>query len=79
MTMRRDTGTPIAMPWDQLMTAGLGQLRLSPTEFWNMTVPELDAALTGAFGSSHVKMPARRDLSALMAMFPDLKERSPNG
>ncbi len=61
-----------ALPWLDIMSAGLGVLRLSPKEFWAMTPRELDAALTGVFGPpSSPSPPARRDLTALMERFPD--------
>ena len=58
--------------WDRLMRAGLGTLGLSPAEFWAMTPRELDAALRGRLGSTPgADAPARADLDALLARFPD--------
>ena len=54
------------------MAAGLGILRLEPKSFWSMTPRELEAALSGIYGRADVhEPPGRRDLSALMARFPD--------
>ena len=66
---------PRALPWPALMAARLGKLKLSPEMFWNMTLPELDAALRGAFGPGigH-DAPERVDLRALMSRFPDCHE-----
>ena len=54
------------------MEAGLGLLRLAPTDFWAMTPRELDAALRGALGLSAREAPiGHADLTALMRAFPD--------
>ncbi len=54
------------------MTAGLGLLRMPPQVFWNMTVPELTAALGGLEGlGAPAPAPARGELDALMQRFPD--------
>ncbi len=56
------------------MAAGLGTLRLAPSEFWAMTLRELDAALRGAFGLAMVgSAPTRADLDALMVAHPDTR------
>lgn len=59
------------MRWDRLMALGLGALRLSPSEFWAMTPRELTAALGPFAPSAAIDAPARADLDALMARFPD--------
>ncbi|CAN5209193.1 hypothetical protein BH10PSE7_BH10PSE7_03700 [soil metagenome] len=52
-------------PWAELMHLGLGRLRLSPRDFWAMTLRELHAALG-------VRQPLRRaELDDLMRRFPD--------
>lgn len=57
------------------MMAGLGTLRLAPSEFWAMSLRELDAALRGAFGLAvTVDALKRADLDALMAAHPDTKD-----
>jgi uncharacterized phage protein (TIGR02216 family) len=53
-------------PWQRLMELGLGQLRLSPREFWNATPREMAAA----FGAPRAG-PTRNDLNELMRMYPD--------
>ena len=56
------------------MAVGLGTLRLAPSEFWAMTLCELDAALRGAFGLAVGAGALRRtDLDALMAAHPDAR------
>lgn len=56
------------------MRAGLGQLRLSPQAFWEMTLPELNAALRGAGDAGHTEALTRVALDALMALYPDDEE-----
>ncbi len=36
----------MTFPWNRLMRAGMGELRLPPDHFWRMTLKEL-AAVTG--------------------------------
>lgn len=58
--------------WGELMRVGLGVLSLSPSEFWEMTPRELDAAVNGVVGSSSAdNVPERRDFMRLMKQFPD--------
>ncbi len=57
-------------PWRAAMAFGLGQLRLSPRDFWAMTPRELAAAAEGVFGPRTEPL-ARGGLEALMARFPD--------
>jgi uncharacterized phage protein (TIGR02216 family) len=40
-------------PWEEVMAAGLGILRLAPRIFWEMTPRELDAALKGEHCGRH--------------------------
>ncbi|MFC0245239.1 rcc01693 family protein [Falsochrobactrum ovis] len=56
-------------PWDEVMRAGLGLLRLSPKNFWAMTPREFAAAL----GPSRrlQSAPSRAALDALMHIYPD--------
>lgn len=53
-------------PWARLMQLGLGELKLSPAEFWQATPREIAAA----FGAV---LPVLRseDLAAMMARYPD--------
>lgn len=60
--------------WPQLMRLGLGALRLPPPAFWEMTPPELLAALEGAglaAPEGGAATMTRTGLAALMARFPD--------
>ncbi|MEL6871935.1 MAG: phage tail assembly chaperone [Pseudomonadota bacterium] len=52
------------------MAFGLGVLRLSPAEFWAMTLPELKAA-AGMGGRTGTHAPTADSLERLMARFPD--------
>jgi uncharacterized phage protein (TIGR02216 family) len=54
------------------MAAGLGTLRIPPSEFWRMTPKEIDAALRGHFRvTSSNAAPSRTDFHQLMQLFPD--------
>jgi uncharacterized phage protein (TIGR02216 family) len=59
------------LPWQALMAAAFGHLRLSPESFWSMSPRELSAALGQSPGSTPL---VRERLEALMAQYPD--ERS---
>jgi len=52
------------------MAFGLGQLRLSPSEFWAMTPREL-AAAADLFGAAPHAPPSRDALDELMRCYPD--------
>lgn len=56
--------------WAALMRLGLGQLRLTPEQFWQLTPVEL-ALMAGIDGSG---MMNRSGLAELMAKYPDNKE-----
>ena len=56
--------------WAALMRLGLGQLRLTPEQFWQLTPVEL-ALMAGIEGSG---MMTRSGLAELMAKYPDNKE-----
>jgi uncharacterized phage protein (TIGR02216 family) len=56
------------------MGLGLGLLRLSPRDFWAMTMPELERALS-VLSPSKSLAPRRDDLAALMRAFPDRTDR----
>jgi len=57
------------------MATGLGLLRLTPAAFWSMTPTELEAALRGLLGPTHLDEPLpRSSLAHLMARFPDRSE-----
>lgn len=56
------------------MAAGLGLLRLSPKEFWAMTLREFDRAMS-VFAPDSAGAPARGELAELMRAFPDVIPR----
>ncbi|HHK75248.1 MAG TPA: phage tail assembly chaperone [Rhizobiales bacterium] len=61
-----------SFPWAELMSLGLGRLRLAPEAFWSMTPRELNAAACGKMGlPASLSPPARRDLQNLMQRYPD--------
>ncbi len=71
---------PHPFPWDDVMAAGLGLLRLPPPVFWAMTPKELEAALRGLLGPlSPVSPLSRSALAQLMSRFPDSGEWSDGG
>lgn len=53
--------------WPALMRLGLGQLRLTPDQFWALTPAEL-ALMAGLDGAQIMD---RTGLAALMAIYPD--------
>ncbi len=53
--------------WPALMRLGLGQLRLTPDQFWALTPAEL-ALMAGLDGA---RMMDRNGLAELMAIYPD--------
>ena len=56
-----------------MMAFGLGVLRLSSADFWNLTIPEFQAAARGVRGEFGLVEPLPRGaLTALMQRFPDL-------
>jgi uncharacterized phage protein (TIGR02216 family) len=59
------------------MAFGLGVLRLSPGDFWGMSLPEFEAAVRGFRGEAGRGEPLRRGvLRSLMQRFPDHQQRS---
>ncbi len=52
------------------MAFGLGVLRLAPSEFWAMTLPELKAAAGLSAGAPNAA-PTVETLERLMRRFPD--------
>lgn len=62
--------TPPTFPWRELMAFGLGQLRLSPRDFWTMTPREIAAAMEGVAGI-RATPPDRGTLDTLMTRYPD--------
>ena len=59
-----------AFPWPQVMRFGLGELQLSPHDFWAMSLPELNAALSHHYPTTS-STPSRTELVALMQRNPD--------
>jgi uncharacterized phage protein (TIGR02216 family) len=62
------------LPWEALMQAGMGRLRLAPGDFWALAPRELQAALGLQSGGAAVGTLDRAGLAALMGRFPDNKE-----
>lgn len=60
---------PPAFPWDQVIAFGLTGLRLSPTDLWTLTLPELALLVRAAAPATDPL--SRRDFSSLMTRFPD--------
>jgi uncharacterized phage protein (TIGR02216 family) len=52
------------------MRFGLGVLRLSPNDFWAMSLPELHAAML-AHSTAQGDAPDRAALERLLRQFPD--------
>ena len=57
-----------ALSFARLMTLGIGALRIPPSAFWAMSLPELLATLAP---TREPDAPARADLDALMRRYPD--------
>jgi len=55
-------------PWDAIMAAGLGLLRLPSSAFWNMTLRELNAAFATPVRNDVLP---RSEVERLMRQFPD--------
>ncbi|MGL4813332.1 MAG: phage tail assembly chaperone [Beijerinckiaceae bacterium] len=61
---------PSPFDWDGVMAFGFGVLRLSPKDFWALSLDEIAAAWRSIFGSAHA-LPTRDAIAALMQQFPD--------
>lgn len=59
------------------MKFGFGVLRLSPVEFWSMTIRELEAAMQAHFGSPSATV-SREWLEKAMVQNPDIKKETLN-
>ena len=63
------------LPWQDLMRIGLGQLKLTPKQFWNTTPRELKCDIEGelnAFIGDGLHNPlSKSNLEKLMKKFPD--------
>lgn len=66
------------LPWQDLMRIGLGQLKLSPSQFWKMTPKELKCAIEGELktfvGNGQQDPLSKSNLEKLMKKFPDKSE-----
>lgn len=68
------SGSNEPFPWMFIMQFGLGTLKLSPSEFWNLSLHELNAALMAHYPES--TQPTSRDwLMNAMIEFPDQPKR----
>ena len=61
-------------PWARMMRVGLGQLHLSPAEFWRSTPREIAAAI----GPAPPLPMLRQKLFSLMEQFPDEQQQQPD-
>lgn len=52
------------------MTFGMGVMRLPPAAFWGMTLRELAAVIAGVTREAKESI-GRRELQALLALYPD--------
>ncbi|MFC6487977.1 rcc01693 family protein [Nitratireductor sp. GCM10026969] len=68
--MNAAAGARAPFPWNEVMGAAFGLLRLSPASFWTMTPLEFSAALN-ALGLAGGHAPGRNELARLMRLFPD--------
>lgn len=60
------------LPWSDLMAFGLGRLKLSPNQFWQMSLREMDMAITGNLGKqANLNKPSRQELDAMLETYPD--------
>jgi uncharacterized phage protein (TIGR02216 family) len=57
-------------PWARFMRMGMGELGLSPNEFWRSTPREIAAAI----GPAPPQPLLRQNLISLMELFPDDKQ-----
>jgi uncharacterized phage protein (TIGR02216 family) len=60
-------------PWDRIMAAGFGLLRLSPKTFWSMTPRELERAMSVLAPAPGTRI-GRGELAELMRIYPDTTE-----
>jgi uncharacterized phage protein (TIGR02216 family) len=66
-------GAKNEFPWDRIMAAGFGLLRLSPGTFWSMTPRELERAMSVLAPAPGARI-GRRELAELMRIYPDTVE-----
>ncbi|MEP9388784.1 rcc01693 family protein [Mesorhizobium sp. KR9-304] len=75
--MNAADGRANEFPWDSVMAAAFGLLRLSPGDFWSMTPREMERAMS-VLGGERVGAPGRHELAELMHRFPDHFTPTPN-
>lgn len=61
-----------AFPWEAVLDAGLGRLRLHPHVFWGLSLVEF-AAMAGAFAPRSARL-SRAGLEGLMREYPDVAD-----
>jgi uncharacterized phage protein (TIGR02216 family) len=66
---RQDT-TRSPIPWDTLIAFGLVRLRLSPKDFWALSLRELNL-MAAPFAAPRMALPGRTELEALARRYPD--------
>jgi uncharacterized phage protein (TIGR02216 family) len=67
-------GKTSEFPWDAVMAAAFGLLRLSPRDFWSMTPREMERAMS-VLRPGAERAPGRGELALLMQQFPDRRTR----
>tara|TARA_B100000678_G_C17831570_1_gene351325 strand:- start:6 stop:233 length:228 start_codon:yes stop_codon:yes gene_type:complete len=68
VTKTPDAQSPI--PWDALIGFGLARLRLSPHDFWALSLKEL-TLMAAPLAPLRALGPVRSDLEALARLYPD--------
>ena len=67
--MREPVEARSPIPWERLIGFGLSRLRLSPTNFWALSLRELNLMAAPFVAPS--ALPGRADLEALVRRYPD--------
>ena len=68
-----------SIPWSQLIAFGMGSLRLSSSQFWTMTLRELDAAMLAHKDRFAIQnSPDRLLLEQLIELYPDKIKQKPS-
>jgi uncharacterized phage protein (TIGR02216 family) len=68
--LKAAAGAAQAFPWNDVMSMGLGLLRLSPKAFWSMTPREFERAVSAVLPRRREAL-RRDELAELMRRFPD--------
>lgn len=61
------------LPWAQMMAFGFGKLKLSPAQFWSMSLPEMASAMRWYAGDAAAPM-TQETLQSLLTQFPDTED-----